>query len=106
MTLTLDFSNGHVTGSGSDPVGPHSWTGTYDTNAETCQLAMTYLGAHSVDYTGYADENGIWGKWSIKKWRSGEFHIWRKKKGVGEDGESVNVAAKEAADERKQKWVF
>jgi len=30
--------------------------------AETCELMKTYLGRHSVVYSGYADENGIWGK--------------------------------------------
>jgi hypothetical protein len=45
----------------------------------------------------YADENGIWGKWAIKKWRSGEFHIWPKKRGAGENNEEVKEAVNEAA---------
>jgi hypothetical protein len=87
MAMTPDFSNGHISGSGSDPVGAYHWTGTYDTKAETCQLTKTYVGAHSVEYSGYADENGIWGKWAIKRWRSGEFHIWPKKMGSAEGNE-------------------
>ncbi|MES1161383.1 MAG: hypothetical protein ABUM51_11535 [Bacteroidota bacterium] len=92
MAMTLDFSNGTIHGAGSDPVGVYTWTGTYDTKAETCQLAKTYVGAHSVEYSGYADENGIWGKWSIKKRSTGEFHIWPKKKGAGEDNEEIKEA--------------
>ena len=95
--MTLDFSNGSISGDGSDPVGAYTWTGIYDTNAETCQLKKTYVGAHSVEYSGYADENGIWGKWTIKKQRSGEFHIWPKKRGAGEDNTEVKKAVNEAA---------
>jgi hypothetical protein len=93
MTMTLDFANGHVTGAGTDPIGPYPWTGTYDTEAETCTLKKNYPGAHSVDYSGYADENGIWGKWSIKIWRSGDFHIWPKKAGASDADENTNAAA-------------
>jgi len=93
MTMTLDFPGGRVTGTGSDPVGAYSWTGTYDTKAGTCSLKKTYSGRHSVEYKGYADENGIWGKWSI--WivvARGDFHIWPKKKGVGGGSEKENQA--------------
>jgi hypothetical protein len=96
MSMTLDFANGMVTGSGSDPVGVYTWTGTYDTKAETCQLRKTYEGAHSVEYSGYADENGIWGKWKIMR-TTGEFHIWPKKRGEGEDSEQVKEAVNEGA---------
>jgi hypothetical protein len=96
MAMTLDFANGQITGSGSDPIGAYTWTGTYDTTAETCKLKKTYPGAHSVEYTGYADENGIWGKWKIMIWRSGEFHIWPKKAGTAEGDENTNTAANEA----------
>lgn len=99
MTMTLDFSGGRITGSGSDPVGNYTWTGTYDTKAETCSLKKTYPGSHSVEYSGYADENGIWGKWTIRKWSAGEFHIWPKKKGVSCYNEEVNKAVREAVNE-------
>jgi hypothetical protein len=94
--MTLDFSNGSVTGSGSDPVGTYSWTGTYDTKAGTCSLIKTYPGSHSVEYSGDADENGIWGKWMIKRYSAGEFHIWPKKKGQEQDEEETKEAVKEA----------
>jgi len=94
MAMTLDFLNGSISGDGSDPVGSYTWTGTYDTKAETCHLKKTYPGAHTVEYSGYADENGIWGKWTIRKSRSGTFHVWPKKKGRGEDNEEVKEAVK------------
>jgi hypothetical protein len=97
MTMTLDFSNGRITGSGSDPVGAYTWTGTYDPKAETCTLTKAYPGSHSVVYNGYADENGIWGKWNIRKLTSGEFHIWPKKKDRENENEEVEEAVNEAA---------
>jgi hypothetical protein len=87
MSMTLDFSGGTITGSGSDPVGAYAWTGSYDTKAETCTLRKTYVGKHSVEYSGYADENGIWGKWNIRNLSAGGFHIWPKKHGSGSDSE-------------------
>ena len=96
MAMTLDFSNGKITGAGSDPVGVYSWVGSYDTKAETCQLSKTYVGAHTVEYSGYADENGIWGKWTIKGWSTGAFHIWPKKQATGSDEEEVKEAVNEA----------
>ncbi len=94
MAMTLDFSNGSISGAGSDPVGVHSWTGNYDTKAGTCQLTKIYPGSHSVFYSGYVDENGIWGKWRII-WMTGDFHIWPKKKDIQEEAEivkeSINV---------------
>jgi hypothetical protein len=96
MAMSLDFASGKVTGSGSDPVGAYIWSGTYDPKAETCQLTKQYVGAHSVEYSGYADENGIWGKWGIRSGRTGEFHIWPKKLGAtdGEKEEKEAVQAK------------
>lgn len=96
MAMTLDFTGGRVTGGGSDPVGAYTWSGSYDTEAETCRLTKAYVSAHSVEYTGYVDENGIWGKWKIKSWRTGEFHIWPKKNSAGEDEEEVKEEVKEA----------
>lgn len=92
MSMTLDFAGGHITGGGSDPVGAYTWTGTYDTKGETCSLQKTYPGSHSVEYSGYADENGIWGKWTIRKWLAGEFHIWPKKKDAASDNEEQKEA--------------
>jgi|SRR5579872_4444652 len=102
MAMTLDFSGGYITGGGSDPVGHYAWTGTYDTRAETCTLKKTYPGRHSVEYSGYADENGIWGKWSIRKHAAGEFHIWPKKRSASSDNEDV----RETVNEVTRKMAF
>lgn len=87
MGTTLEFSNGKVSGSGSDPIGAFAWSGHYDVKAETCHMTKFYMGKHVVYYDGYADENGIWGSWTISNnWR-GKFHIWPK--GRGQFGEEV-----------------
>lgn len=70
----LHFSDGMVTGHGTDDIGAFSWQGTYDTEALTCSLTKTYP-THEVAYQGQVDENGIWGTWSIGLW-SGGFHLW------------------------------
>jgi hypothetical protein len=92
MNMTLDFSSGRVTGSGSDPIGTYTWSGSYDTKAETCSLKKVYPGSHCVEYTGYADENGIWGKWTIRKYSAGEFHIWPRKCNAASREEEANQA--------------
>ena len=101
MTMTLEFAGGRITGAGSDPVGAYTWTGSYDTKAGTCSIKKTYPGRHSVQYKGNADENGIWGNWSI--WiilARGDFHIWPKRKGAGDKGEEE----KEEAAVKEGKW--
>ena len=80
MATILNFSNGVISGSGSDPVGSFEWKGQYDTKSETCYMVKKYTGMHSVYYKGQADENGIWGTWIIHANLTGGFHIWPKKK--------------------------
>lgn len=63
MNFSLDFSNGRITGSGSDDVGGFSWKGTYNTEACTCSMTKQYS-THTIAYQGHADENGIWGNWT------------------------------------------
>lgn len=80
MHFILNFADGTVTGSGSDPVGAFVWQGVYDTKEQTCNMTKQYIGRHRVMYTGHADETGIWGTWNIRGSLSGEFHIWPKKR--------------------------
>ena len=77
MAFILEFKDGIILGSGSDPVGAFSWRGTYDVDQMTCIIIKSYLGKHEVFYEGNVDENGIWGMWKIM-WTSGGFHIWPK----------------------------
>lgn len=78
MEFSLNFSNGKISGSGSDEVGSFSWSGTYNLDSLTCHITKKYNGRHSVAYHGNVDENGIWGHWLIQNFKGG-FHIWPKK---------------------------
>ncbi len=76
MSCLLHFSAGRVVGEGVDLVGMYVWAGQYDRLAKTCNMRKQYLGAHSVEYQGHADETGIWGNWNIRNELKGGFHIW------------------------------
>ncbi len=94
MAFLLEFKDGIILGSGSDPVGPFSWRGTYDIEQMTCRIIKSYLGKHEVFYEGHVDENGIWGMWKIL-WNSGGFHIWPKGHEAGEALKAKSVQLKE-----------
>ena len=83
MNLFLHFSDGLVTGRGTDPVGGFSFSGHYNAEGLFCVMTKSYA-THEVFYDGRADENGIWGTWSIQGDFSGGFHIWPKKIGKEE----------------------
>ena len=80
MSCTLTFTDGIISGSGSDEVGTFTFSGTYTTSDYKVTMRKTYH-THSLLYEGNADENGIWGKWSFPalKFVSAGFHIWPKK---------------------------
>ena len=44
-----------------------------------------YLGRNDVIYQGYNEGKGIWGRWEIKDFMTGGFHIWPK--GMGDPTE-------------------
>lgn len=92
MSFVLQFQNGRVTGGGSDDIGPFSWNGSYDVQDLQCAMTKHYAG-HQVDYHGHADENGIWGTWTIGGYATGGFHIWPKK-GKSEETEEEAVQEK------------
>jgi len=62
MMIMLDFMQGNISGDGSDDIGTFTFDGTYNLSSMTCQFIKHYR-AHSIDYHGHIDENGIWGKW-------------------------------------------
>ena len=74
--LSLTFSNGRMTGEGSDTVGPFVIAGNYDANNRECDWTKTYVGAHEVFYKGFREGKGIWGTWEIRNVYTGGFHIW------------------------------
>ena len=92
MAFKLNFSDGVVTGSGSDEVGTFSWNGEYDTTSMVVRMVKKYP-SHPVFYDGRADTNGIYGTWSLELFGRGGFHIWPKK---GEE------TAEEVAIEKKK----
>jgi len=109
MSFTLNFKNNVITGRGGDDVGSFTWRGAYDVEKMTCQMTKHYS-THEVFYAGHADENGIWGTWSItfemkggiwdtplrdmakatmEAMSKGGFHIWPKGNSRGEAVEEV-----------------
>ena len=79
MDFYLEFSEGKIKGYGDDSVGRFKWDGIYNKQDGNCSLVKFYIGNHNVYYSGYVDENGIWGQWFIPPFTNGEFHIWPKK---------------------------
>jgi len=116
MIFTLEFSNGIINGTGSDDVGGFSFKGKYDLENMRCYM-MKHYSTHMIDYDGYVDENGIWGKWKCVKDASmsnipdhvfnmlmsiesammtGGFHIWPKERKFS----AAEVAEKEIASKK------
>ncbi len=94
MSLELTFKNNLINGSGSDDIGIFGWKGNYDTDALKCTIHKNYK-SHSVLYEGSADENGIWGTWSIQNSDKGGFHIWTKPSALKEfETEKASVPEK------------
>ena len=90
MDLHLDFSDGRMTGDGTDNVGAFLVAGGYDTGNRECWWTKTYPGSHHVLYRCCCDGNGIWGTWEILPRSRGGFHIWPQ--GVG-DGDGASKKA-------------
>ena len=90
MDLHLSFTNGRITGEGSDDVGSFVIKGEYNAQSAECHWTKTYLGAHDVSYRGFREGKGIWGTWEIRADNRGGFHIWPKESG---EGESTNTTA-------------
>lgn len=84
MALQLTFSNGFMSGDGSDDIGRFQIKGRYDTASRECYWTKTYLGAHDVFYRGFREGKGIWGTWEIGIHLHGGFHIWPLQDGEAE----------------------
>jgi hypothetical protein len=78
MSLTLTFVNGQVRGEGCDCIGDFTMSGAYDLKTGLCRIVKTYRGAHSVEYEGRNEDDGmwIWGMWHIRRVDRGGFHLW------------------------------
>lgn len=101
MYFYLDFTDGHLTGSGSDDVGGFTWSGTYNTSTFVVRGVKQYS-SHQVIYEGMADESGIYGRWSIPPFSSGGFHIWPRKGGEEAEEKKVKVKAKKKNKVKKK----
>ena len=75
MDLVLTFHGGIISGEGADGIGLFGIDGRYDPKAAECSWVKTYFGRHSVEYTGYREQKGIWGTWTLPGLKGG-FHIW------------------------------
>lgn len=75
MDLVLEFRDGVIAGEGADGIGFFAIDGSFDPRAGECAWYKTYLGRHTVEYTGYREKKGIWGTWHLDETRGG-FHIW------------------------------
>ena len=93
MSCTFSFSDGAITGSGSDEVGTFTFSGSYSRDYQVSMMKRYHT--HIIQYEGHADENGIWGKWSFPRARfvTAGFHLWPKK------GESESIEEREEVEE-------
>jgi hypothetical protein len=63
----LHFSDGRVTGRGTDVVGPFTIRGEYETATGKVAWVKQYVGKHRVLYSGTPDgEGSILGTWSLE----------------------------------------
>lgn len=84
MELILTFSEGKIQGEGRDFVGEFLMTGRYEVESGRCRWSKKYVGKHDVNYDGFNEGKGIFGRWEILDvitWHGG-FLIWPK--GMGD----------------------
>ncbi len=87
MDLRLSFLDGVICGEGTDDVGTFLIHGRYDAASRECDWIKTYPGSHQVNYHGFREGKGIWGRWDIGLFGQGGFHIWPL--GEGHDATAV-----------------
>src|SRR5262249_10282863 len=87
MELDLQFKEGRISGAGADDVGAFSIRGTYESDSQKVWWRKSYLGAHTVSYSGVLDGGRIYGGWDLKGPGAmpahGGFKIWPKGRGEG-----------------------
>jgi len=67
--LRLRIANGQITGSGTDIVGPFTFTGTISARGGVAMIKQ-YIGQHQVEYIGaYDGEGTMFGEWRIGPFR-------------------------------------
>ena len=87
MRLQLTFSrDGKIDGDGIDDIASFVIQGQFD--FATCQVrwAKTYLGMHTVEYSGVYCQRAICGDWTLMR-ATGGFWIWPHTLGQSESAE-------------------
>ena len=87
--LELIFSNGSISGDGSDGIGCFLIAGLFDERGQVI-WTKTYPGSHHVEYRGFWERKSIWGVWNIGMLNRGGFRIWPD---GAEENESSEVEA-------------
>ncbi len=73
--LDLTFVRGRMTGRGQDDIGIFVISGSYELDTRKVWWTKTYVGRHSVYYSGVQSGRTIQGDWSLEGFRGG-FSIW------------------------------
>jgi hypothetical protein len=95
--VDLTCSEGELTGTGRDWVGPYTIDGHYDLATGHCEWTKRYIRKHSVAYRGVNSGRGIWGVWEIRQLAGlyvdrGGFHIWPEGTDVSQESDQTEQA--------------
>jgi hypothetical protein len=109
--VDLTCSNGELTGTGRDFVGPYTIDGSYDIATGRCEWTKQYLGKHAVAYRGVNDGHGIWGVWEIRQLAGlfvdrGGFHVWPEGTDVSQESDKTEQAVLAAMREEFGSQLF
>jgi hypothetical protein len=75
MDLNFRFHQGKIDGEGADGLDTFVIAGFYDTAKMECNWRKIYPTRAAVDYQGYREGKGIWGRWKVQT-ATGGFHVW------------------------------
>jgi hypothetical protein len=101
MSLSLLFrESGRLEGDGVDDVGPFGVEGHFESATSVARWTKSYVGMHTVEYSGLYCQRQICGDWKLHG-MTGGFWIWPRGESqfeFGEEGveEEEPVAAKTA----------
>jgi hypothetical protein len=92
MRLGLTFTpHGTISGDGIDDIAPFTIRGSFDGVTSSVNWTKSYVGMHSVEYSGLYDGRSICGNWTLLM-ASGGFWIWP---GSIETGEALEEELEE-----------
>jgi hypothetical protein len=89
MSLTLSFSReGRIEGDGVDDIAQFVIVGRFDCATSIANWTKTYIGRHSVAYSGVYCQKIICGDWTLSH-LTGGFWIWPKSQSSTEFAEEL-----------------